>query len=33
MIAHNPPTDPDKRYSRIRLLPEMMTPMPLRAAA
>jgi TetR/AcrR family transcriptional repressor of nem operon len=25
MVAHNPSTDPDKRVSRIRLLPQVMT--------
>jgi hypothetical protein len=27
MVAHNPSTDPDKRDCRIRLLPQVMTPM------
>ncbi len=26
MVAHNPSTDPDERVSRIRLLPQVMTP-------
>jgi hypothetical protein len=30
MVAHTPSTDPDERISRIRLLPQVMTPNRLR---